>query len=236
MYHLFDVENAKKYGVAAAVILYNLKYWILKNKANQKHFHDGRTWSYNSVRAFEKLFPYLTKKQIWGAIQKLIKEGVILTGNYNLKPYDRTLWYSLKNEKSLLPQGKMDFPPGGKGLSHHVEPVPNPKPYKLPDKKTMIEISSEDRLDLDLKINEAKKKFMRAIDEILHPAGKEVTTFTRITQHLVKLCQLGQADPSIFEAAISWAKEAKANGRRPKALFVAKVKQEAGFKAQSKVL
>ena len=70
MIHSFDIDDAVKYGMTEAVILHNLRFWIEKNKANGKHFHDGRYWTYNSVKAFEELFPYLTYRNIRSAIEK----------------------------------------------------------------------------------------------------------------------------------------------------------------------
>jgi hypothetical protein len=85
-----------------AVLLYNLRYWIAKNKTTRKNFHDGRTWMYNSHKTFAKLFPYLSENQIQRAFANLVKQGVILKGNYNKMPYDRTTWYTVADE-SLLP-------------------------------------------------------------------------------------------------------------------------------------
>jgi hypothetical protein len=58
MIHSFNVEDAKKYGVIEAVLLSNFRFWVLHNKANKRHFYDGRFWTFNSVSAFEELFPY----------------------------------------------------------------------------------------------------------------------------------------------------------------------------------
>jgi hypothetical protein len=56
--HSFDPEIAKKVGVNAAVIYQNIVWWTQKNAANNKHHHDGRHWTYNSIKAFDVLFPY----------------------------------------------------------------------------------------------------------------------------------------------------------------------------------
>lgn len=47
MIHNFDINIAEKYGINAAIILQNMYYWIEKNRANEKHFHDGYYWTYN---------------------------------------------------------------------------------------------------------------------------------------------------------------------------------------------
>ena len=79
----FDDEVAKKVGTDAAIILANIQFWVAKNQANEKHFHDGKYWTYNSVNAYVQLFSYLSKKQIQTCLDKLEKNGYIVCGNYN---------------------------------------------------------------------------------------------------------------------------------------------------------
>ena len=109
MYHSFDVDIASKYGVLEAIILNNLWFWIEKNKANDKNYHDGKYWTYNSVNAFSKLFPYASARKISNALNKLISDGILVTANYNSSAYDRTLWYAftIKGE-SIMQKCKMD--------------------------------------------------------------------------------------------------------------------------------
>jgi hypothetical protein len=102
--HHFKVKDAKRYGITEAILLYNLRFWIAKNKASGKHQYNGRTWMYNSQKAFAQLFPYLSESQIKRALASLVKQGAILKDNFNKKRYDRTNWYALADE-SLLPIG-----------------------------------------------------------------------------------------------------------------------------------
>jgi hypothetical protein len=99
--HHFKVRDAKKYGVIEAILLYNIRFWIAKNKASGKHFHKGRTWTYNSYKAFGAVFPYLSESQIKRALTRLAKHGAILKDNFNKMPYDRTNWYALADESEL---------------------------------------------------------------------------------------------------------------------------------------
>ena len=62
-YH-FDSAVAEKFGVDGAVFIARMQYWIEKNAANDRHFHAGRYWTYNSLRALEKLFPFWSRRQI----------------------------------------------------------------------------------------------------------------------------------------------------------------------------
>lgn len=93
--HLFNVDEAVKYGVEKAVIIYNLRYWLEKNKANDTNKHDGYYWTYNSAKAFSELFPYFKERKIARLLTQLEEENVILAGHFNKKGYDRTKWYSM---------------------------------------------------------------------------------------------------------------------------------------------
>lgn len=94
MQHHFAIEDAEKYGVNAAILLYNIEFWINKNKANGHHFYDGYYWTYNSTKAFLELFPYLTEDKIKTALKRLEDEGIIKTANYNKSSFDKTKWYT----------------------------------------------------------------------------------------------------------------------------------------------
>lgn len=125
MKHLFDVEIAVKYGVNAAILLENIGYWIKQNEANEINFYDGFYWTYNSRKAYRELFPYLSERQINTAFQKLIDDGLIITGNYNKSAYDHTLWYALTDKgKSILHFDIIETDKMSNGLRQNVEPIP----------------------------------------------------------------------------------------------------------------
>ena len=141
MIHNFDINIAEKYGINAAIILQNMYYWIEKNRANEKHFYDGYYWTYNSLKAFEELFPYMSNKQIRGALEKLEEEGIIVCGNYNNSTYDRTKWYAIteagyelfQEGKCIIPKGQMESSEKANGMSQKGKPIPNNKPYNKPN-------------------------------------------------------------------------------------------------------
>lgn len=108
--HSFNVEVAKVVGVNAAILIKSIRWWCLKNKANEKHYHDGLYWTYNTIGAFCELYPYLGKSAISRALKKLEDGGYIRTGNFNKTPYDRTRWYAITQDGIELCEGSAHFP------------------------------------------------------------------------------------------------------------------------------
>lgn len=104
--HLFDVDVARQYGIAEAILLENIYFWVQKNEANEEHYHDGHYWTYNSAAAFHELFPYLSKDKIHRTLHKLESDGLILIGNYNKDARDRTGWYTLSEAAICILQNR----------------------------------------------------------------------------------------------------------------------------------
>lgn len=126
MEHSFDIEIAKKYGVHSAIILNNLLFWIKKNIANEEHIYDNNCWTYNTRKAFNELFPYMTERQINYALDKLIEDGIIVTGNYNEDKRDRTLWYAITEKGyNLLGICNLHFTKMSNAENTNVTAIPN---------------------------------------------------------------------------------------------------------------
>ena len=119
MNYQFNTEIAIQYGVDEAIMISNFEYWIGHNIANDKHYHDGRYWTYNSIEAFTKLFPFWTARQVRRIIQSLIDKGVIMTGNYNSSARDRTMWYAFTDD--FLPKCQMHFTKTSNGFDETVK-------------------------------------------------------------------------------------------------------------------
>lgn len=124
-YMTFDVEVATKYGTNVSILLGNINYWIQKNKANGKHFHNGRYWTYNTVAAFHDLMPFMSANVINTALKRAEEEGLLVTGNYNELPFDRTKWYALTEKGEGLFQAPQscttDVPSDGISVSQKPE-------------------------------------------------------------------------------------------------------------------
>lgn len=137
--HIFDPNVAAEYGITGAVIIQHFQFWIGNNKRNNRNEHDGRTWTYNTTKALAETFPYLTEKQIWLAIDRLVEAGVLIRGNYNQTKYDRTTWYAFTLESFWIqPEGKFHFPYKENQPSQKGEPIPDTSPDNSTNEKQDI--------------------------------------------------------------------------------------------------
>lgn len=170
MEHSFNIDIAKKYGIPCAVLLKNIYFWIEKNKANGDNFYDGFYWTYNSMNAFAKLFPYLNQRQIDYALKKLIDDGILITGNYNKMAYDRTLWYAItKKGYSILQNCEMETTKFVNGKDKNVEAIPNSKKdNKLKDINTNIKDIFDYWNSKEIVVHKTlTQTFIKAIDKAL---------------------------------------------------------------------
>jgi hypothetical protein len=174
MNHSFNIDIASKYGVIPAVLLENLAFWILKNKANEKNFYDGDFWTYNSIKAFSKLFPYLSEKQIRLGLKKLIEAKLIKTGQYNKNSYDRTMWYALEiNSKSIYLKEKNDLPKKETPFAQKGKPIPYINTYINTDK----EINKEKPQSLKLKHKKEMEIMYKRLKRIINKDISELEDF-----------------------------------------------------------
>ena len=141
-------------GVNAAIILHNLYYWVVKNEANETNFHDGRYWTYNTVSAYQMLFPYLSIKQVRTSLKKLEDGGYIVSGNYNELPFDRTKWYALTEKgyaleecgTSICQNGQGSLPLRANGDAPEGKAIPDIKPDIKPDRYRACEKPGSENL------------------------------------------------------------------------------------------
>lgn len=133
MTHHFKVALAKEYGIEAAILIDEFNYQISRNKANERNFHDGRYWTYNTQKAYVEIFPYFNRDQIKRIIARLISNDILLKGNYNENPYDRTNWYAFSDkgmaiiENHYLHLAKTTHPLGENAqctLGENAQPIP----------------------------------------------------------------------------------------------------------------
>ena len=93
-----EAHVAAVYGLEEAIFLHSLMFWYRTNRGNNQNFYDDRWWTYNSVKAFEEIFPWWTGGQIRRIIARCREKGAVLTGNYSEDQRDRTAWYTPSDE------------------------------------------------------------------------------------------------------------------------------------------
>ena len=68
-----------------------------------------------------------------------MKEGLLVTGNYNKSPYDRTLWYAITDKGyEVLGVGQnsqIDLPKNANESEENGRPIPDTIPDTIPDKE-----------------------------------------------------------------------------------------------------
>lgn len=123
---IFDARIAEKYSLEEAIVVSNIYGWIKHNATNDMNYHDGRYWTYNSLTAFAKQFPFWSESKVKRILIDLAgctdKNGVkpkheplIMKQNFNKSPFDRTVWYSFTDKffmylKELGYETYTDFP------------------------------------------------------------------------------------------------------------------------------
>ena len=252
MQHSFDVNIAKEFGILEAILLNNLEFWIAKNEANGTNYYDGTYWTYNSTKAFNELFPYVSQRQIQNALKKLKEKGIIQTGNYNKSSYDRTLWYAFTTEgKSIMQKCKMDYANLVKdnanmlnGNVENVEPIPN---INTNDKTTNINsnIKSNENNVIE-PVKEAKKiDYEKIVNRLNELSGASYWHDSKNTRSLIKARFNEGFTENDFMIVIEkmcylWNKEPKKGEKdmrlylRPSTLFGNKFEQYLNMNVQPK--
>ena len=94
----FDGDIAKEYGLAEAILFYNIAFWEKQNRLNQHNYYDGRYWTYNTLKAYAGLFYFISEATIKRALKHLKDEGLILVGNFDEDKFSRTNYYTLSDK------------------------------------------------------------------------------------------------------------------------------------------
>jgi len=102
LHHTFDADLAVELkSIDLAVLVHHFQFWIRHNAEMNMNFHDGRTWTFQSLQDIAAHFPYWSVDQVKRLIVKLVDAKILIKGNYNNSPYDRTVWYAFENEEKF---------------------------------------------------------------------------------------------------------------------------------------
>lgn len=93
---VIDIELATMLGLNEAIVLQQIHYWLGINQKNGTNFKEGRYWTFNSMKKWhDEAFPFLGMDALRRAFKNLEEKGLLITGNFNKKGYDRTKWYTI---------------------------------------------------------------------------------------------------------------------------------------------
>lgn len=96
---VLDKVLATKIGLNEAIVLQQVHYWLEINKKNKRNFHEGRYWTYNSMKKWHEEFPFWSIETVKRTFKRLREANLIITGNFNVYQMDRTLWYTINYEE-----------------------------------------------------------------------------------------------------------------------------------------
>lgn len=187
---VFENNIAMDYGVSEAIILHCIKYWIDKNIVNNAEMKDGKYWTYNTIKAFTILLPYLSARQVNSALKHLQAEGIIEIGNYNKVKFDRTQWYSITDKGYALfddTLSKSHFTKTLNGLVENVKPIPisipnrytntntntmsgNPDDVSIPDPNSEKNTETTDnaKIVIDYLNSKTKQSYRYSVSSLKH--------------------------------------------------------------------
>lgn len=214
----FDGEFAKEHGVDEAIMYTYFSYWIAKNKANDKHFYDGYTWTYNSQKALTELFPFWNRAKIQRIIASLENQGLVIKGNYNQLAYDRTTWYALpKFEQSLVQNQTVNCSNLNKTTFKNEQPIPIN--YQLTKQLTT------DNKDIVEQSSTTSVPYKEIVDYLNQKTNKNFKYTSKSTQRLINARFKEKFTVDDFKTVIDtktsqWLKDKKMSAYlRPDTLF-----------------
>jgi hypothetical protein len=95
---------AKTIGLNESIVLQQIHYWLQVKESTGKDFIDGHYWVYNSYRQWNEQFPFWHKDTVKRTFQHLEDNGLLISGNFNTKKFDRTKWYTINYDALVLVQ------------------------------------------------------------------------------------------------------------------------------------
>lgn len=164
--HAFNPTFAALYGVEEAILIAHFQYWINHNKRLGRNEHDGRTWMYSTREEIAAHFPYWNSDQVRRITDRLVEKKVLIKGNYNKIPMDKTLWYAFENEEIFtiwqicqmhladLPNGLADLP---NASGKNAKAIPHTKTHTRTEKRKYIKESFGEEGSVKLKSDEHAK-------------------------------------------------------------------------------
>ena len=96
---VLDKRLAVEIGLNEALVLQQVHYWLEINKKNNRNYHEGRFWTYNTINEWQEEFPFWSNSTIKRIFKNLRDMKLIIVDNFNVYQMDRTLWYTINYEE-----------------------------------------------------------------------------------------------------------------------------------------
>lgn len=108
----FNTEIARLTHCAdEAAFVHRVYFLIMNNEANDRNYHEGKYWTYDSFQALAKIFDFWTAKQLRRIVKNCVELGLIETGQFSENAFDRRNWYTVTERvKSIYENGRKDAP------------------------------------------------------------------------------------------------------------------------------
>ena len=127
----FSPLLGKVFGVCGAMLIQQIHYFC----SERKNLKEGHHWVYHTTEEWTEILMCWDEKTIRRTLADLRSSGIAVTGNYNKRGFDRTLWYRIDYEKLIsVMQSRLPmwtFCPNGCGQNVLIEAdkmsVPIPK-------------------------------------------------------------------------------------------------------------
>lgn len=198
LHHTFDIHLAAKYGIEEAIIIHHFQHWIQVNKKLESNFHEGRTWTYQTLDEIAAHFPYMNRSQVFDILFKLehgfhrksktkekLFEPVIIKSNFNKTKFDKTVWYAFRDEASFIVLGN---PKNDKRTSQNPDweiptPIPDTKPDTKPDvdKEPSIKVSKNEDAPKGARLKEFSEE-VKELGKYVLSKMKQINPNYKITE------------------------------------------------------
>lgn len=102
--HNFNILIAQKYGTNEAIFINNLIHlnsYISFEDSDKYKFHNGRHWVNGTPEYFSLHLPYFKPRLIKNIIFNCIQKELLLKGNFNKNPLDKTNWYAISDKTTM---------------------------------------------------------------------------------------------------------------------------------------
>lgn len=86
---------AVRIGLCEAMLVQQIHYWTQRSKP----FNDGYCWVYNTVKEWQKQFPFWSENTIFRHLQNLRESGVLIAEQKSPNSFDKTMYYRINYEK-----------------------------------------------------------------------------------------------------------------------------------------